>query len=98
MNKSIKKSKRIRGNKNITIINKISHGDFHNTKKPIVVRNYVTALVLSIFLGWLGVDRFYVNHVGLGLIKLFSLGAFGVWWLVDIILFAMRNINYVRFE
>ncbi len=68
------------------------------TKKPIRKRNYVVALILSIFLGVLGVDRFYVNHIGLGILKLITGGGLGIWWLIDIIMFATKNISYVRWE
>lgn len=34
------------------------------------VKNPTTALLLSIFLGGLGVDRFYIGHTGLGIGKL----------------------------
>ena len=68
------------------------------TKKPIHKRNYLIALLLSIFLGWLGIDRFYVNHIGLGILKLITCGGFGIWWLIDIIMFATKNISYVRWE
>lgn len=44
-----------------------------------------TALNLSIFLGWLGADRFYIGDTGLGLLKLCTLGGVGVWWIIDII-------------
>jgi len=59
--------------------------------------NYWLALDLSICLGFLGVDRFVTGRVGLGLLKLFTLGGFGVWWFIDIILFATKNIKGVEF-
>ena len=36
------------------------------------VKNPTTALILSIFLGGLGVDRFYIGHTGLGIGKLLT--------------------------
>jgi TM2 domain-containing membrane protein YozV len=66
------------------------------TKKPIRKRNYFVALILSIFVGWMGVDRFYVNHIGLGILKLITCGGLGIWWFVDIIMFATKNISYVK--
>ncbi len=85
--------------KGITIINQInSPTPTQSTKKPIVIRNHIIAIVLSIFLGWLGIDRFYVNHIGLGLLKLFTFGGGGIWWFIDIIMFATKNISYVEWE
>lgn len=49
-------------------------------------RDYITASMLSIFLGQLGVDRFYMGYTALGLLKLFTLGGCGVWQLIDMIL------------
>lgn len=40
-------------------------------------------MVLSWFLGFLGADRFYSGQVGLGVLKLLTLGGIGVWWLAD---------------
>ena len=47
---------------------------------------WTTGLVLSITAGWLGLDRFYVGSPTLGLLKLLTLGGFGIWWATDIIL------------
>ena len=48
-----------------------------------------TALILSVLLGTLGVDRFYVGDIGLGLLKLFTIGLCGIMWLID--LFIIRG-------
>jgi len=49
--------------------------------------------VLSITLGWLGVDRFYVGSPTLGLLKLLTLGGFGVWWAADVLLLFTENMK-----
>lgn len=47
------------------------------------------SLILSILTGCLGVDRFYIGDIGLGIGKLLTAGGLGVWWLVD--LFCIQN-------
>ena len=43
---------------------------------------YIT-MILSWLLGYFGADRFYRGEVGLGVVKLITLGGFGVWWIID---------------
>lgn len=58
------------------------------------------ALVLSIFLGGYGIDRFYIGHIGLGVGKLLTCGGFGLWAIIDwfLILGATRNENFKKLE
>ena len=53
--------------------------------------NWILALIMSIVFGTLGVDRFIMGHIGLGILKLITWGGFGVWWLVDVILIATKH-------
>ena len=56
-------------------------------------KSKTTTLIISILLGELGIDRFYLGYKGLGVLKLITVGGFGIWWLIDIILIAMGNMK-----
>jgi hypothetical protein len=51
-------------------------------------RNYFIALGLSIVVGMLGVDRFYMGKIGTGILKLITGGGLGIWWIIDMVLIA----------
>ena len=57
------------------------------------MKNKTTAIILSLFLGGLGVDRFYLGYTGLGVLKLLTGGVFGIMWLIDLILIISGNLK-----
>ncbi len=52
--------------------------DFYRTTK-----DPSTSLIVSIFAGYLGVDRFIIGDTGLGIGKLLTCGGLGIWTIVD---------------
>lgn len=61
--------------------------------KPIGRRKLIIALLLSIFVGTLGIDRFYMGRILSGVLKLLTFGGLGIWWLIDLILIATNNLQ-----
>ncbi|MDB5160294.1 MAG: hypothetical protein JWO99_557 [Candidatus Saccharibacteria bacterium] len=59
-------------------------------------KNFIVALLLSIFLGGLGIDRFYLGSIGLGVLKLLTGGVFGILYIIDIILIATKNVKGIN--
>ncbi len=65
------------------------------TLQAMPYKDPTTALIISIFAGNLGIDRFYIGDTGIGVGKLLTFGGCGIWALVDwfLIMDATRDKN-----
>lgn len=61
-------------------------------KKPTLV------LIFSIFLGYLGIDRFFIGDTGIGVGKLLTCGGGGIWTIIDWFLIqdATKHANFKK--
>lgn len=57
------------------------------------MKNKTTALILSILVGGLGVDRFYLGYTGMGILKLLTGGVFGIVYIIDIVRIATGSLT-----
>lgn len=48
-------------------------------------KSQLVALLLCIFLGVLGIHRFYLGYIWQGVVQLLTFGLFGIWTLIDLI-------------
>ena len=56
-------------------------------------KNKLTAILLSIFTGGLGIDRFYLGYTGWGIVKLLTAGGLGIWSLIDLIMICTGSLR-----
>lgn len=48
-------------------------------------KSQLIALLLCIFIGGLGIHRFYLGYTGIGILELLTAGVCGILWLIDLI-------------
>lgn len=64
--------------------------DQDGTPCVVEVKNKVVAFLLSLFVGWLGADWFYLSkgatsYIVAGVFKIITCGGLGIWWIADIV-------------
>ena len=47
-------------------------------------KDFITTLLICVFLGGLGLHRFFVEKNDTGILMLVTLGGLGIWWIIDI--------------
>jgi len=48
-------------------------------------KSQVIALILVIFVGYIGIHRFYLGYTTIGILQIITLGGCGIWTLIDFI-------------
>lgn len=59
-------------------------------------RSFFLTWVLSLLFGFLGADRFYTGRIGTGVLKLLTLGGFGLWWIADLVIVMAGGLRYTN--
>ena len=76
-------------NANANVNNNINNNGGYGKQK-----NKWVALMLCIFLGWLGAHKFYEEKVGMGILYLLTLGFWGIGILIDFIVLLFKPNPY----
>lgn len=56
-------------------------------------KSQLVAVLLAVFVGVLGIHRFYLGYTSIGIIQLLTLGGCGIWALIDLIRIAMGDLK-----
>lgn len=64
------------------------------TITSVELKDSTTMILISFFLGELGVDRFMMGETGMGVLKLLTGGLCGILWLLDVINITKKTKEY----
>ena len=59
-----------------------------------IIKNKWVAFFLCLFLGYIGIHKFYEGKIGMGILYMFTGGLFGIGWFVDIIVLLCKPNPY----
>ncbi|GAB3963795.1 TM2 domain-containing protein [Streptomyces sparsus] len=59
--------------------------------QPYSDKSKIVAGLLQLFLGGLGIGRFYTGHTGMAIAQLLTCGGLGIWALIDAVMFLVSN-------
>lgn len=78
-------------------LSSLSQEEF-NRVQIVSLKDTFVVFLLSLFLGCYGIDRFMLEQIGLGILKLLTGGGCGIWWLIDLFLIMeeTKKINYEK--
>ena len=57
------------------------------------MKSKLTAILLCLFLGSLGIHRFYLGYTLIGVIQLLTFGGFIIWAIVDLIMLIIGSLK-----
>jgi len=80
------------------MINIVNQQNMNVGNDWVVERNWLVALILSIFFWTFWFDRFYLWHVGYWIIKFCTFWLLGLWWIIDIFLILTKWIPWIRWK
>ena len=74
--------------------------DDYLTVQSLELKDPTTILLISIFLGYLGIDRFMIGDVGIGVLKLLTCGLCGILAIIDwfTITKRVKQLNLAKFS
>ena len=78
----------------------MANGKFFPDYQVMQFKDPTICLIISLFAGSLGIDRFFIGDTGLGIAKLITCGGFGIWTIVDwfLIMGAARDKNMQKLQ